>query len=103
MPQEDAQSRYRSTSRIIFSILECISRRSSHGRALKTHIIQTANLKTPMAERYLAMLVKAGYIEEKNGAWGERTVTYYVLTPLGRERYVWFSKINAELYEEGEA
>jgi len=99
---DEAQSRYRSTSKIIYSILECISRRSARGRALKTHIIQSANLKTPMAERYLSMLVNAGYIEEKSGAWGERKVTYYVLTPLGTERYVWFSKINTELYEEGE-
>ena len=100
--KDETQSRYRSTSRIIFNILECISRRSASGRALKTHIIQSANLKTPMAERYLSMLVNAGYIEEISGSWGERKVTYYKLTQLGTERYVWFSKIIAELYDEVE-
>jgi len=99
--KDEAQSRYRSTSKIIYNILECISRRSASGRALKTHIIQSANLKTPMAERYLSMLVNAGYIEENSGSWGERMVTYYKLTQLGTERYVWFSKIIAELYEDG--
>ena len=92
---------YRSSNRIIQSILECIHEKGmTHERVLKTHIIQYANLKTPMAERYLDLLVKAGYIEERSGAWGDRSVTYYGLTDLGRERHIWFTRINAELYEE---
>jgi predicted transcriptional regulator len=71
----------------------------SQDRVLKTHIIQYANLKTPMAERYLTMLKQAGYITEEEGEWGERKVIYYELTDLGRKRYSWFQKINAELYE----
>ena len=94
-------SRYRSTNKIIQRILECISTKSmSQSRVLKTHIIQYANLKTPMAERYLDMLKKAHYITEKEGQWGERKVIYYELTDLGRKRYSWFQKINTELYEE---
>lgn len=52
-----------------------------------------------MAEKYLEMLKKAGYITEKEGNWGERKVIYYELTDLGHQRYTWFQKINAELYE----
>lgn len=93
--------RYRSANKIILKILECISKKSmSQSRVLKTHIIQYANLKTPMAERYLKMLIKAGYITEEEGTWGERRVISYELTDLGRKRYTWFQKINAELYEE---
>jgi predicted transcriptional regulator len=93
-------SQYRSTNKIIQKILECITKKSmSQDRVLKTHIIQYANLKTPMAERYLNMLKQAGYITEEEGEWGERKVIYYELTDLGRKRYSWFQKINAELYE----
>ena len=91
---------YRSANKIIQRILECISKKSmTQSRVLKTHIIQYANLKTPMAERYLQMLIKAGYITEEEGTWGERKVICYGLTDLGRKRYTWFQKINAELYE----
>ena len=93
--------RYRSANKIIQRILECISKKSMiQSRVLKTHIIQYANLKTPMAERYLKMLKKAGYITEEEEMWGERKVISYTLTDLGRKRYTWFQKINAELYEE---
>jgi predicted transcriptional regulator len=94
-------SRYRSANKIIQKILECIFKKSmSQSKVLKTHIIQYANLKTPMAERYLKMLKKAGYITEEEGTWGERKLIYYALTDLGRQRYSWFQKINTELYEE---
>jgi predicted transcriptional regulator len=96
-------SQYRSTNRIIQKILECISKKSvSRSKVLKTHIIQYANLKTPMAEKYLDMLKKAGYIVEREGTWGERKIIYYDLTDLGRKRHTWFEKINAELYEDEE-
>ncbi len=94
-------SQYRSANKIIQRILECIFKKNlTQSKVLKTHIIQYANLKTPMAERYLNMLKKAGYITEEEGQWGERKVIYYQLTDLGRERHTWFQKINAELYEE---
>jgi DNA-binding PadR family transcriptional regulator len=44
------------------------------------------------------MLKEAGYIEEKRESWGEREIIVYELTPLGRERYNWFRKINDELF-----
>jgi DNA-binding PadR family transcriptional regulator len=48
------------------------------------------------------MLKEAGYVEEKREAWGERIVIIYELTPLGKERYEWFRRINSELFESGE-
>ena len=94
-------SQYRSANKIIQKILECIFKKSmTQSRVLKTHIIQYANLKTPMAERYLKMLERAEYITEEEGTWGDRKVIYYTLTDLGRKRYTWFQKINTELYVE---
>ena len=92
-------AKYRPASKIVLKILECIARDQANGRALKTHVIQCANLKTTTAEKYLDMLKEAGYIFEKRDAWGERTVTTYELTPLGKDRYDWFRKINSELFE----
>jgi hypothetical protein len=54
--------RYRPAIKIVLRILECIATRQPSGRALKTHIIQCANLKTTSAEKYLEMLKEAGYI-----------------------------------------
>ena len=95
-------ARYRPAIKIVLRILECISRNQARGRALKTHVIQCANLKTTSAEKYIDMLKEAGYIQEKRDAWGERTVITYELMPLGKERYDWFRKINSELFESGE-
>jgi len=94
--------RYRPAIKIVLRILECIATRQSSGRALKTHIIQCANLKTTSAEKYLGMLVEAGYILENRENWGERVVIVYELTPLGKERYNWFNRINAELFKPNE-
>jgi predicted transcriptional regulator len=69
---------------------------------LKTHVIQCANLKTTTAEKYIEMLKEAGYISEKKDMWGERSVIIYEMTPLGKERYEWFMKINSELFETSE-
>jgi predicted transcriptional regulator len=91
--------RYRPAIKIVLRILECIATRQSSGRALKTHIIQCANLKTTSAEKYLEMLKEAGYILEKRENWGERVVIIYELTPLGKERYNWFNRINTELFK----
>jgi predicted transcriptional regulator len=91
--------RYRPAIKIVLRILECIATRQSSGRALKTHIIQCAHLKTTSAEKYLEMLKEAGYILEKRENWGERVVIVYELTPLGKERYNWFNRINAELFK----
>lgn len=95
-------ARYRPAIKIVLKILECITRNQANGRALKTHVIQCANLKTTTAERYIEMLKEAGYISEKKDKWGERSVIIYEMTPLGKERYEWFMKINSELFESGE-
>ncbi len=91
-------AKYRPAIKIVLKLLECISKNQSKGRALKTHVIQCANLKTTSAESYLNMLKDAGYVEEKRVEWGAREVIVYELTPLGRERYNWFKMINDELF-----
>jgi predicted transcriptional regulator len=91
-------AKYRPAIKIVLKLLECISKSQSKGRALKTHIIQCANLKTTSAEKYIQMLKDAGYVEEKRVAWGAREVIEYELTPLGKARYEWFKTINDELF-----
>jgi predicted transcriptional regulator len=55
---------YRNSNQIILRILECILKNKSSGeKILKTHIMQYANLKTTIAEKYLNSLENAGYIE----------------------------------------
>ena len=95
-------TRYRPAVKIILKILECIERYQSRDRALKTHVIQCANLKTTSGEKYLNMLQEAGYIIEKKEKWGGRTIIVLELTELGRERYNWFKRINSELFESEE-
>ncbi|MDW5563498.1 MAG: hypothetical protein SA339_09755 [Methanomassiliicoccus sp.] len=68
------------------------------GGIVKTHLIQTCGLKASTAEKYLAKLEEAGYIESYEEQWGERTRIRYKILPLGIERYSWFMRINAELY-----
>jgi predicted transcriptional regulator len=94
--------RYRPAIKIVLRILECTATRQPIGRALKTHIIQCANLMTTPAEKYLDMLKEAGYILESRENWGELVVILYVLTPLGKERYNWFNRINTELFKPNE-
>ncbi len=94
--------RYRPAIKIVLRILECIANNQSRGRALKTHVIQCANLKTTSGERYIEMLKEAGYILEKRENWGEREIIIYELTSLGKERYNWFKKINTELFNPNE-
>lgn len=48
--------RYRPNVEIVPKILDCISKSRSKGKALKTHVIQCANLKTTSAEKYIEML-----------------------------------------------
>lgn len=95
-------ARYRPAIKIVLKILECIAINQSRGRALKTHIIQCANLKATSAERYIEMLKDAGYILENKESWGERVVIVYELTALGVERYNWFRTINKELFKSNE-
>ena len=95
-------ARYRPAVKIVLTILECIAKGQAKGRALKTHIIQCSNLKTTTSDRYFEMLKDAGYIIEKKESWGARTVLVYELTPLGRERYHWFKKINGEIFDHVE-
>jgi predicted transcriptional regulator len=91
-------AKYRPAIKIVLKLLECISKSQSKGRALKTHVLQCANLKTTSAEKYLEMMKVAGYIEEKRSEWGAREIITYELTSLGRERFEWFRKINEELF-----
>lgn len=91
-------AKYRPAIKIVLKLLECISRDQSKGQALKTHVIQCANLKTTSAEKYLNMMKDAGYIEERRSNWGEREIIIYKVTPLGQERFNWFRKINDELF-----
>lgn len=72
------------------------------GGIVKTHLIQECGLKASTAEKYLAKLEAAGYIESYTEVWGERTRIRYRILPLGIERYSWFLRINAELYVGGE-
>lgn len=95
-------ARYRPAIKIVLRILECISKEQSKGRALKTHVIQCANLKTTSAEKYIEMLKNAGYIQEKREGWGERVVIVFELTDLGRGRYEWFKMINTELFKSSD-
>jgi predicted transcriptional regulator len=95
-------TKYRPAVKILLRVLECISRGQAKGRALKTHVVQCANLKTTSADKYIEMLLDAGYISEKKESWGERTIIIYEITSLGRERYEWFKKINDELFESSE-
>jgi len=95
-------AKYRPAIKIVLKLLECISKGQSKGRALKTHIIQCANLKTTSAEKYINMLKDAGYVEEKRVAWGAREVIVYELTPLGKSRHEWFKTINDELFVPNE-
>jgi predicted transcriptional regulator len=91
--------KYRPAIKIVLKILECIAKNEAKGRVLKTHVVQCANLKTTSGEKYLDMLRDAGYLVEKKEAWGERIVITYEMTPLGKERYEWFTRINLELFE----
>lgn len=95
-------AKYRPAIKIVLKILECISKNQAKGRALKTHVIQCANLKTTSAEKYIKMLKDAGYIEEKRENWGEREVIVYEMTSLGKERFNWFRRINDELFVSGD-
>jgi len=94
--------KYRPAIKIVLKILECIAKSEAKGRVLKTHVVQCANLKTTSGEKYLDMLKEAGYLVEKREAWGERVVITYELTPLGKERYEWFAKMNLEIVETGD-
>lgn len=91
-------AKYRPAIKIVLKLLECIAKGQSKGRALKTHIIQCANLKTTSAEKYINMLKDADYVVEKRVPWGAREVIVYELTPLGKARYEWFKTINNELF-----
>ena len=62
-------AKYRPAIKIVLKLLECISKGQSKGRALKTHVIQCANLKTTSAEKYINIVKDAGYIE----VFGHRT------------------------------
>ena len=86
---------------IILNILEALLRKKSNPYnttgIVKSNLIKKCNLKTTTADKYLSSMEDAGYITSNEEPWGERTVILYKITDLGRERYEWFVKINAEL------
>jgi predicted transcriptional regulator len=93
---------YRTSNLIIQTILEGILRADQNNLhvkkgIVKSHLIKYAGLKAVDGEKYLQKMEKAGYIEAKEEAWGERTIIMYRITPLGKERFEWFVKINTEL------
>ncbi|KYC52980.1 MAG: hypothetical protein AMQ74_00552 [Candidatus Methanofastidiosum methylothiophilum] len=89
---------YRTSNVIILNILECVLKKSScTNDVLKSHILQYANMKTTMAEKYLKILEDAGYLTKEEKDWGKRKVICYRATEKGIERYKWFCKINEEL------
>ncbi|KYC52974.1 MAG: hypothetical protein AMQ74_00546 [Candidatus Methanofastidiosum methylothiophilum] len=89
---------YRNSNQIILRILDCIIKEKSNGQnVLKTHIMQYANLKTTIAEKYLNALENAGYIKRIEDKWGKRTIIYYDITEKGTDRYKIFSEIDREL------
>jgi len=95
-------SQYRTSNIIIQDILETIrreERRYLHVKKgiIKSHLIKEVALKTMTAEKYLQKMEKAGYIVAHTEPWGERSIIIYETTPIGRERYEWFVKINAEI------
>ena len=95
-------SKYRSANLIIQTILEGIlradlSRNLVREGIVKSHLIKYSGLKTPVAEKYLTQMEKAGYIQSHEEPWGERTIIIYTITSLGKERLEWFTKICSEL------
>ncbi len=95
-------TKYRTSNLIIQDILEGILRNENENLhikkgIIKSHLIKYTALKTSTAEKYLQKMEKAGYITSQEEAWGERTIFVFHTTPIGRERYEWFVKINAEI------
>ncbi len=95
-------SSYRSSNLIIQKILEGILRADQQHTLMKqgivkSHLIKYCGLKAVVAEKYLTKMEKAGYIQSHEEAWGDRTIIIYNITPLGRERFSWFIKINSEM------
>ena len=64
---------------------------------VKSHLIKYTGLKAQTAQKYLDQMETAGYISSEKTAWGEREITIYKTTDLGKQRYEWFSKINTEM------
>ncbi len=95
-------SSYRSSNLIIQKVLEGILRAGqAHSMTkqgiVKSHLIKYCGLKAIVAEKYLTKMEKAGYIQSHEEAWGDRTIILYDITPLGKERFSWFVKINSEM------
>jgi len=92
---------YRNSNMIIQNILEALLYDLNEKGMVKSHLIESCGLKTSTAEKYLTKMETAGYIESNEEKWGkERMKIILKLTPLGRQRYEWFVKINSELMEE---
>ena len=95
-------TKYRTSNIIIQEILEAILRKEREylhvkNGIIKYQLIKSLGLKTTTAEKYLQKMEKAGYIRSEESEWGDRKRTTYYTTPIGRHRYTWFVKINAEI------
>ena len=93
---------YRTSNLIIQNILEGILRKKQSNPyekagINKSDLIKYSKLKSSIAEKYLIKMENANYVKSHEEMWGERTIIVYTITDLGRERYEWFVKINAEL------
>jgi hypothetical protein len=53
---------------------------------VKSTLIQLAGLKTEVGMQYLEEIERAGYAEAFAVEWGQREVTKYRVTELGRQR-----------------
>jgi predicted transcriptional regulator len=88
---------YRSALIIIQSILEQLIRTGSEG-IVKSQIYGNIGLKTTIGEKYLDQMLKAQYITIEEEIWGVERIRQKVhITPLGRQRFEWFIKLNREL------
>jgi predicted transcriptional regulator len=88
---------YRSALILIQSILEDLLRAGADG-IIKTQIYADLGIKTAVGEKYLDQLVKANYISIEEEVWGkERTRQRVKISPLGRQRFEWFIRLNKEL------
>lgn len=93
---------YRSSNMIFQKILEGILQEDINHMLvkqgiIKSHLVKYSGLKATDAEKYLLKMEKAGYINASEESWGDRKITIYHITPLGKERFEWFVKINMEL------
>lgn len=75
--------KYRSKVEILSDILETL--KEDPKPKTKSQIIQSANLNTPQANKYINMLMVCDLIRAEPISYGKRKLTYYSLTHHGSE------------------